>query len=436
MKSVYLKLSILLLILAAAASCGKDDSAPETVPPPELKGTALDLRDVANAGDASDFEFSFSKPNSEDLIAEFRIFAVKSANSSTFDSLAATQVAAGNYLSIGPTTTTAGLVFDPSFVDIDGDQIQEGNSYTFFVLTKPTEESALGSELSEPSQDLSLEQKSAVRTLTDSFVAGSGGMDVDAAGNIYMGDFGAALGSAPGTKVFKITPTGEVSTFAAGLVGASGNDFDNAGNLFQSNIGGGTLSKISPDGTVAPFATGFQGPVGVAFDGSSNFYVCNCSNNTISKVDLDGNVSLFSSSGLMSCPNGIDIDESGNLYVANFGNGTIVKITPGGTASSLATIPGNNMGHLLVQGNFIYVVARGLNRIYKVTLQGSVTKFAGTGARGLSNGSLDEATFSLPNDMAFSPDGSKIYINDVATSNSDTGVISPVVIRVIDLVEP
>ena len=224
-----------------------------------------------------------------------------------------------------------------------------------------------------------------------------------------------------------------MSIFASRLVGASGNDFDDEGNLYQSNIQGGTVSKITPEGNVSTFATGFSAPVGIAYDGNSNFYVCNCGNNTISKVDSEGNVSLFSSGNLFNCPNGIDIDKNGNLYVANFSNSTIVKITPDGTPSTFATMPTNNNGHLLINENFIYVVARGIHSIYRITFQGNVRLFAGSSSRGAANGSLNQATFSLPNDIAFSPDGRKMYVNDVAGADADVSVISPVIIREIDL---
>ncbi len=424
-----MKLQTLLFLLVLMVSCG-DSGDPPPDEPKLSAPTSLDIRDVSNQGDGSDLELSFIKPSDVSLVEEFRVFVVKSGSSGSFDSL--TALSSNSYTALGVDASENQVSFNPNLVDNDGDPVSEGVDYNVFVLSVGTGD--LGGALSVASSTISLEQKSAVKTLTDSFDAGSGGMDVDAEGNIYMGDFGAALGGAPGTRVYKITPDGQVSVFASGLLGASGNDFDSEGNLYQSSIQGGILSKITPDGIVTTFASGFQGPVGVAFDGESNFYVCNCTNHTISKVDMDGNVSLFSSSGLLACPNGIDIDEDGNLYIANFNSATIVKITPEGAASSFASMPGNNMGHLLIGGEFIYIVARGINAIYRVDFQGQVSLFAGTGTRGLANGGLDQATFSLPNDMAFSPDGKKIYINDVASFDpASTGIISPVVIREIDI---
>ena len=88
-----------------------------------------------------------------------------------------------------------------------------------------------------------------VTTLTGQFDA-SGDIAVDNAGNIYVANFGRLLGGAGsggGQEVYKVTPQGEVSVFATGLNGASGNEFGPDGILYQSNISSGVISKIDQD---------------------------------------------------------------------------------------------------------------------------------------------------------------------------------------------
>ena len=94
----------------------------------------------------------------------------------------------------------------------------------------------LRNALSSPTSEITLARTNLVVTLTDVIQAGSGGLAVDKDGNIFAADFGNALSSPPGTRIFEITPEGEVILVATGLVGASGNAFDSQGNLFQSNI--------------------------------------------------------------------------------------------------------------------------------------------------------------------------------------------------------
>ena len=68
----------------------------------------------------------------------------------------------------------------------------------------------------------------------------TGGVTVDALGNIYVADFGEI--------VWKITPEGKRDVFASGLYGASGNAIDHEGNLLQSNFYGDAITKIDRKG--------------------------------------------------------------------------------------------------------------------------------------------------------------------------------------------
>jgi sugar lactone lactonase YvrE len=141
----------------------------------------------------------------------------------------------------------------------------------------------------------------------------------------------------------------------------------------------------------------------------------------------------LSSTDLLACPNGITVDDEGIFYVANFMNGNVVKITAEGQASVLATIPGDNNGHLTFHDGMLYVVGRSAHQIYTVTLAGEVELLAGSGVQGLDDGPAHEASFSYPNDIGVSPDGRYLYVNDVADLSSTGILLAPMVIRRIDL---
>ena len=270
-----------------------------------------------------------------------------------------------------------------------------------------------------------------VETITDAFNA-SGGVVRGPDGNLYVADFGSALGAANGTTVYRITPEGERSVFATGFAGASGNAFDSQGNLYQSNIAGSRISKVTPDGTVSTFATtGINGPVGVAVDSQDNVFVANCGNSTIRKITPGGTSTLFASGALFACPNGLTIDENDNLYTANFNSATVIKITPEGEASLLAALPGRNNGHLTYSHRNLYVVARCANQIYRLSLDGERTLIAGSGARGNADGAATDATFSIPNGIAASVTGDTLYVNDAVSTSGGcfNGPLNPVVVR-------
>jgi len=270
-----------------------------------------------------------------------------------------------------------------------------------------------------------------VTTITEEFNA-SGGVAVDTSGAIYVADFGASLSLQTGTNVYRVTLDGEVAVFATGLSGASGNAFDSQGNLFQSNISGGRISKITPDGTVSTFTTSniIQGPVGVAVDENDNVYTTNCKTlGEIIKTTPAGVSTIFAINSLMSCPNGLTIDDDGNLYTSNFNNGQVIKITPAGVVSLVANIPGGNNGHIIFGNGRLYVVARGANQIYEVTLSGSVKLLAGTGTAGNRDGDALQSSWFIPNGIGISPSGTELYINDKIVGKGTD--LHPAVVRVI-----
>lgn len=272
-----------------------------------------------------------------------------------------------------------------------------------------------------------------VTTLGDPIQAGSGGMEVDAKGNIYMSNFGIYLNQAGGAEIFKMTPDGKSSVFAKGFNGASGSDMGPDGLFYQSNVSGRKISVVQKDGSVSDFATeGFFSPVGLVKTKDALF-VANCGNGTIQKVDSEGKSTVFAKSELLKCPNGLEMDDQGNLYTANFSSADIVKIDPSGNVSVLASLPGNNNGHLVFRNGLFYVIARGAHQVYTIDLQGNVALLAGSGEKGNADGSAKEASFTFPNDLAFSPDGSKLYINDVGAETQDGRLLGPVLIRVLHL---
>ena len=272
-----------------------------------------------------------------------------------------------------------------------------------------------------------------VVTLTTNLNA-SGGVSVDTSGDIYVADFGIFLNNANGTNVYKVLRDGSFSVFATGLRGASGNDFDSQGNLFQSNIAVGDVSKIDTAGNVSFFASAnLFAPVGIAIAAGDTVFVAECGAGWIVRITPNGVSSIFTPSSLLNCPNGLTMDDDGNLYTCNFDNGWVVKITPDGTASNFAEIPGGRNGHLTFANGRLYVVGRCANQIFEVELDGTVNLLAGTGARGNDDGPALQATFNLSNGIAASPDGDTLYINDAVSLHGDcvTTPLNPVIVRMI-----
>ena len=126
-----------------------------------------------------------------------------------------------------------------------------------------------------------------------------------------------ASSRAEGT-VYRISPTGEISTFAEGMGIATGLAFDPAGNLFVGDRSG-TIFKISPTGEIFVFAT-IEPSVAayhLAFMDDGTLLVTaptTSSNEVIHAISPAGEATIFYRG--LGRPQGLAVDEDNNVYVA------------------------------------------------------------------------------------------------------------------------
>ena len=285
------------------------------------------------------------------------------------------------------------------------------------------------------------------------------GLAVDQSGNLYIADQGNAL-------IRRMAPDLTVSTYAGmpGILG-SANDVDSlatfnkpfgtavdaSGNVYVADAGNNKIRLITPAGLVSTFAgTGvagstdgidtatFDSPLGVAVDQTGNVYVADYGNDIIRKITpagivstvagkagVPGNKDGLDTAARFNLPESIAVDASRNLYVADNGNNQIRKITPDGTVSTLAgngaSGKANGKGASATfnspfgittdaLGN-VYVADSGNNLIRKITPDGTVTTFAGSGAKGAGNAAGAQATFNTPAGIAIDVSGN-LYVSD------------------------
>lgn len=230
------------------------------------------------------------------------------------------------------------------------------------------------------------------------------GVTVDIYDNVYVADY-------YNNQIRKISAGGIVTTLAG---------------IFLSGSGDGI-------GTIARF----NEPTAVTVDASGNVYVADTENHKIRKITSGGVVSTLAGSGVpgfsngigtaasFNYPYGIAVDNLGNVFVADLYNNKIRKITSEGVVSTFAGsgLEGSVSGvgtaasfrapygvTIDALGN-IYIGDAFNNRIRKITAEGVVSTLAGDGSPSFADGLGTAAKFNYPTGVAVDGTGN-LYVAD------------------------
>lgn len=217
------------------------------------------------------------------------------------------------------------------------------------------------------------------------------GIDVDNNNTVYTSDGTVA-------KIYKKLQTGELTTHA----------------------GAGGPGYVDGPGDQAMFKV----PFGLAVDENGVVYVADRDNHAIRKVLPSGEVSTLAGSGAsgnldgqgtaasFEHPFGLAFEKSGAMVVTQRLNGLIRRISPEGIVSTIAQNVGPSFGIAAAHDGFIYVTG-GLSRhqIERISPDGEITIFAGSGASGYADGMGTEARFNSPLGIAIDADG-LIYVSE------------------------
>lgn len=290
------------------------------------------------------------------------------------------------------------------------------------------------------------------------------GLQVDAAGNVYVADRG-------NHTVRRITPSGDVTTVAgtalasgpfdgtgsaARFASPSGLAIDATGTLVVADTLNHAIRRVTAAGVVTTFAglpssgaavdetkfaARFNLPYALAVDRTGHVYVADTNNHVIRRIAPGGVVTVFAGSpgsagtadgigpaARFSSPRGIAVDGAGTVYVSDSGNHTIRKISPTGSVTTLAGSPGNfgttdGPGAAARFGDPVGLAADANGRIYvadslnstlrRITPAGAVSTLAGApGQSGSVDGTGTAARLVRPFGVAVDAAGTTVYVSD------------------------
>lgn len=261
---------------------------------------------------------------------------------------------------------------------------------------------------------------------------------VDTTGNLFIADLG-------NNRIRKVDTNGTITTIAgtdprgfdgdggpataARLFYPTGIAVDAGGNVYFTDRANLRVRKVNREGVISTVAgdgryghTGDGGlatsaslitPAGIAVDANGNIYVASWDDSRIRKISPQGVITTIGDtnaparcrsnlSGIIQASlivnGGLAVDRSGNLFVADFCQNQIRKISPAGV---MTTVAGNGTQgsagdrgpavaaqlsgptDVAVDGTGNLFIADYQNaRIRKVSTDGTISTFAGTGVRG------------------------------------------------------
>jgi RHS repeat-associated protein len=293
-----------------------------------------------------------------------------------------------------------------------------------------------------------------IRVVRGQAVSGGG---IDWTVTTLAGNGTAGFADGPGSAAQFNNPHG-VAVDAAGLVYVA----DTANNRIRRVASDGTVSTLAGDGTPglqngAGSQARFNAPQGVATDNQGNIYVADTGNAAVRLINAAGTVSTLAGDGTVGSNDspgarfdglvGIAVEgQNVYVYLADTGNhrirrldvtGTVITVT--GAERGFKDGPANQArfaepSGIAIDGAGKIIIADGVNSLVRVVdpvlvANGSnqaVTTLAGTGIRGLTDGTGDVARFFTPRGLAVS-NSSAIIVADTGNQVLRRILLPPII---------
>lgn len=187
------------------------------------------------------------------------------------------------------------------------------------------------------------------------------GMAFDAAGNLFVAEWGAG-------RVSRIDPAGKRTTFADGLSGPSGLTIGPDGTIYVASYSRDEVYRFTPAGERSVYVTGLATPAGLSFDRSGRLLIANRRNNQILAVTRNGGLESVID-GLRTPVGAVQTPDNG--YVVSNIDGGVTILRPDGSrieAGEAFATPGP--GVAMTRDGRVFVVDYGGTTVREILADG------------------------------------------------------------------
>ncbi|MEN0066827.1 MAG: hypothetical protein AAGA48_32140 [Myxococcota bacterium] len=215
----------------------------------------------------------------------------------------------------------------------------------------------------------------------------------------------------PEEHIVRIDPdTGETERFLVGLPFPLGVDFDAEARLHVATWNDRSVWRLEANGSGLVVTTGSDFPSAVLALDDGTLLVNNYTLGTVDRVRDDG-----SREGFVTEPAGFGLHDmvrapDGTIYAGNFEDGRIFELLPQGRARPIADMQ-TRMGFLTWLDGNLYVTAADRGMVWRITPDGEISTFAGSGSPGHVDGPALEATFDA-NGIVGDPKRHVLYVGE------------------------
>lgn len=226
-----------------------------------------------------------------------------------------------------------------------------------------------------------------------------------------------------GTAIRRIHLDGKVEVVRDGMKTLGAIAVDPAdGTIFVTNYDEGWVMSLGQDGSESRKIAGrLPGPAGIEVARDGSLLVAANQAHAIVRLRRDGvgEPEVLHQGPPLDWPTGFTEGDDGTLWIANMFRAEIVILPPDGEPRVVAQLPRGEgqfqLGYLDAVGDRVYVAHLGMDAVYEVSKDGTVTVVAG--------GADDPDTHALfedPGGVVASPDGRFLYVT--VTGESAAGL--------------